>query len=191
MPQSQQSFYQYPPAGQVGYPYSSQPQHTSREPSSYSSIDGYSSRPIPAEPLQPSYRTSGAHTPSSARQPYHDKLPPLNTTLHAISTKMAEPSSPYSAVPTPPSTYLSSGSMSIDSHKRSYGNVFDDRHLSQPLRQGARPSLPTYGPTSYLGHYTTADDDAESEPDLLSQKCMSYRRADGRHIQRALPPTIE
>lgn len=138
---------------------------------SYQSIDLYN-RPPPMEPR-----------PLSAA-----RLPPLQTAI--ASNDKLEASSPISAVPTN-SYYGNNMSTSQDTHKRTFGKVFSDRHQNGPLRQGARPSL--YGADQYssfsnVDNMSAADDDdnasGELDPTTLG---MHYRRADGRQIMRALP----
>lgn len=68
--------------------------------------------------------------------------------------------------------------------------------MSQPLRQGARPTTP-YGSgvhhasiSSANAVYTAADADEADEAEVdLSRLRMLYRRADGREIARPLPPS--
>ena len=74
----------------------------------------------------------------------------------------------------------------MDTHKRGFGQVFNERHLHQPLRQGARPGTPSFGSNGMSGLYTAATE--EDEPDLESQAIkMVYRRSDGRQVERDLP----
>lgn len=173
--------YQSQAAPQPGYQQSHtyQPTYASQHAhqSSLGSLDGYNSRPAPAEPVQPPMRTTGAHTPLSTR-PFNDKLPPLNTTFNVSSVKSIEPSSPVSLSQT---SHYSASQAPMDSHKRNFGQVFNERHLTRPLRQGARPSPLDYGNQLYAA----ADEDPLQDIDF--EKTMVYRRADGRQVNRNLP----
>jgi len=150
---------------------------------------GYAPRPPPLEPLQPPTRPTETSAPLSARPSFEKMAPPSLPPLQ-IPAEMAgklEASSPAQAAPH--SAYYSSTSASADSHKRSFGNVFNDRHLSQPLRQGARPSTP-YGSGSGASYGSaSAAYDADCDPDAYSDlRRMDYRRADGSRCSRNLPP---
>ncbi|EME47645.1 velvet-like regulatory protein [Dothistroma septosporum NZE10] len=165
---------QMPPAQHYQQPPPPPPSQASQH-SSYSSMDLYNSRPAPIEPHH------HGNTPASKAS---FDLPPINTAA-MVSNKL-EASSPTSVAPT--NAYFSGGQTPIDTHKRSYGDVFSNRHHNAPLRQGQRPS---YGQGDSLVTGTTmsaADDDdnasSELDPSTLG---MHYRRADGRQIQRALP----
>lgn len=89
-------------------------------------------------------------------------------------------------------SYFSSLNTSAEPQKRSYGNVFSNRHHAEPLRQGARPNT-TYGTgaqsTSLASLPVADDDDDDNDNDELDPTTlgMHYRRADGRQILRALP----
>ncbi|KAF2161229.1 hypothetical protein M409DRAFT_69855 [Zasmidium cellare ATCC 36951] len=182
-------------APQVGYaqhaPHTYQPptypQPPSQPPSqhsqhSYSSMQPYANRPAPPEPVHPPAQTTGS-TPSQSGTRWD--LPPLNTTL-GIGDKI-EASSPSSTGPQ--NSYYGNAQTPYDTHKRSYGNVFSDRHQNGPLRQGARPN--TYGHAesiTSIPSLSAADDDDNTGGELdPSSMGMQYRRADGREIQRALP----
>ncbi|KAK4542711.1 hypothetical protein LTR36_006283 [Oleoguttula mirabilis] len=158
---------------------------------SFGSQEVYNRHP-PPQPLQPPARASGATTPLSSRSFEHraaTSLPPLQMPVDMASR--LEPSSPLTAAP-PSSSFYSSTTTPIDAHKRSYGSVFNDRHLAQPLRQGARPGTPGYGPnTTYNGvtNASTAPDDGEDLTGDVGQldDGMKYRRSDGRRITRHVP----
>ena len=159
--------------------------------SSIGSADGYAGRPAPAEPP---IRPAGIATPlSSARPSFNDKLPPINTQLPSLSgTKYLEPASPASAIAPP--GYQSSVQTPVDaSHKRGFGQVFNETHLNNPLRHGARPSdaqafSAAGGPVGNAGFLQQADvDDEDPEPDFDPRRQMIYRRANGRQIARHLP----
>lgn len=175
-PTAASSQYGYQPAPATSYQHSHE--------SSIGSMSGYGSRPAPAEPP---VRTSGISTPLSARPSFNDKLPSINTQLPSISSKYLEPASPASAMA--PQGYSSSAQTPVDSHKRGFGQVFNDSHLNNPLRQGARPSDATsYGPSSSSGYMAATDvDDDDAEPDFDIRRQMVYRRANGRQIARQLP----
>ncbi|EWC43526.1 hypothetical protein DRE_07488 [Drechslerella stenobrocha 248] len=67
--------------------------------------------------------------------------------------------------------------------KRTWDRVFSsDQHSRERLTNGSRPSQISYG--------LDADDDDDDEIDLTKMR-MSYRRADGVQITRALPDEIE
>ncbi|WPV11974.1 hypothetical protein CLAFUW4_03583 [Fulvia fulva] len=175
-PQAMQPQYaaQMPPAQQYQQPPPPPPPQTTQH-SSFPSRDLFNSRPAPVEPL---------HRGNTQAPKGSFDLPPLNTA--AMASNKLEASSPTSAAPT--NAYFSGGQPPIDTHKRSYGDVFSNRHQNGPLRQGQRPS---YGQGDNLTTNTSmpaADDDdnagAELDPTTLG---MHYRRADGRQIQRALP----
>ncbi|SMY21759.1 unnamed protein product [Zymoseptoria tritici ST99CH_1A5] len=166
------------------------PQQTSPQPSQHSygsSADmHHNDRPAPLGPVHPS-RNSSMAAPQSAR-PNFD-LPPINTTI--IPASKLEVASPMSAAQTNMS-YFSSLNTSAEPQKRSYGNVFSNRHHAEPLRQGARPNT-TYGTgaqsTSLASLPVADDDDDDNDNDELDPTTlgMHYRRADGRQILRALP----
>ena len=160
------------------------PQHS--HDSSVGSIDGYGSRPAPAEPP---VRPSGIATPLSARPSFNDKLPSINTQLPSLNSKYLEPASPASAIAPP--GYQSSVQTPVDaSHKRGFGQVFNEAHLNNPLRQGARPSdASSYGLSSGVAGLMqpTDVDDEDPEPEFDPRKQMIYRRANGRQIARHLP----
>lgn len=146
-----------------------------------SSVEMYPNRPAPLEPMLPPARTTGATTPLNGRQNFD--LPPLQTAM--LSSGKLEACSPSPAAPQ--SSYFLTQQTPSDNHKRSYGNVFSDRHQSQPLRQGARPAPGNdYGLAPSLSVSAADEDDStgELDPSTLS---MHYRRADGRQILRALP----
>ena len=192
------SYSSYPPAQQSYQPPPPPPQqpmyqsHHGQQ-QNYASQDSYS-RPPPLQPVQPPARATGATTPLPApgRSSFERRsvaaLPPLQ--MPANMASKLEPSSPATAMP--PSSYYPSATTPVDAHKRSYGSVFNDRHLSQPLRQGARPGTPGYGqPTTYASisnSYPEADDGDGSEGEFHSaiNHEMKYRRADGRPITRHL-----
>lgn len=176
---SQTGYQSLPPPSQTMYA-----NHHAQQ-SSHGPVDSYGNRPAPLEPVQPIPRATGASTPISGRPPFHDKLPPLNTTLGMITNKHIEPSSPSSAAPV--SSYYTSAQTPTDSHKRGFGQVFNERHLSQPLRQGARPSDAGYGDQSMTGVYAPSADVDDDETDLQRNKQLSYRRANGLQVNRALP----
>jgi hypothetical protein len=186
-----------PPSGQSGYAPVSAPSYPSQagtsqqayhhpnEPShqhSYSassSVDMSNTRSTPTE----SHARHGSNTPLSGR---NYALPPLQTSSSTmIPSNKLEPSSPGAT--TPQSSYFSNPHHSADTHKRSFGNVFSDRHHQQPLRHGARPpTMPDYSITTGASLSAVDEDDSSSDldPNALS---MHYRRADGRQIRRALP----
>ncbi|PSK51615.1 hypothetical protein B9Z65_2882 [Elsinoe australis] len=142
--------------------------------------------PYPAE--QPRY--PGAHyapQPSRPATSNHKMLPALNTNHHQVSSRLLEPSSPNSAGPSPsysevPKSFRSYGQEPQPAGKRSYGEVFDTQHISGPMRGGARPSI------GHAGHLMVDHDEA-SEEAAMAKLRMSYKRADGRRITKALPPS--
>ncbi|THY55149.1 hypothetical protein D6C77_00728 [Aureobasidium pullulans] len=154
------------------YPHSSQPQAYS---SQYQQPAAYTPQQTPKMRQMSQASSSG----TSAVAPH--VLPPINTSL-VPQTKL-EISPPSSAVSQ--SHYYDMARTSENGQvngKRSYDRVFDTRHLTGPLRQGARPSVSSYG-------HLVADDGNDSELAELESLKMSYRRADGREIARPLPPS--
>lgn len=148
----------------------------------------------PYEHAQPSAARVFGSTPtlpgrSSFERPalIGQSLPPLH--IPSDLPSRLEPSSPTH----PSSSYYTSATSPTDNHKRSFGNVFSDKHLHQPLRQGARPSTPgsqSLGYTSQSSVYPPDDDyGVDQDLDTISMK-MTYRRADGRSMLRALPEHI-
>ena len=181
-------------AAPIQHTYQSQPgqqstyQHTNTWQPSYPGQhvqDGYGARPAPTEPPA---RTSGVHTPLSNRT-FSDKLPPLNTSFNVTSVKAIDPASPASSVPQP-SHY--GAVQAPESNKRNYSQVFNEQHLKQPLRQGARPITTSYGNDNLLP-LLPADGDQleEAGTEYENPSQMSYRRANGRKVYRNLPPHIE
>lgn len=174
-PLSAQHNYPQPPVPQAS-------QHMSHLP-----MDIYN-RPAPLETLHPPARATGAHTPLTTKPSFD--LPPINTAI--MPNNRMDASSPVSSS-APQSSYFSSTQTPHDTHKRSFGNVFSDRHQAGPLRQGARPSM--YGQRSdgsqaaaALADAGAVDDDDSTSTDLDPEMLgMHYRRADGRQILRALP----
>lgn len=76
----------------------------------------------------------------------------------------------------------SNGQTLSGSTKRSFSATFDTNHIEQPLRGGARPNvnLPVDdGGLSAL--------DASTDEEILDERAMSYRRADGTHRSRRVP----
>ena len=186
----QQSYQQPPSTQQSAYP--NQPVQQSY------TMDQYNNRPPvpPPEPLQPPTRATGATTPLSAARPFNGAtLPPINTTLHMPQNKL-EPSPTISSNPSAGLFNSSSTNQTpVDSHKRSYGNVFPHSYntqQSQRLSGGARPSTPYGGQSSASAaglFATAADDDVEEAGDLVVDPKMShmqYRRADGSKIFRPI-----
>lgn len=171
---------QQPPPAYPQQTYQQSPPSHAPQPS-YSSADVYNSRPAPLEPLHPPTRAIGATPPSHAK-PFD--LPPLTTTIPSARIEASSPSSTA-----PQSSYYSGTQTPHDTHKRSYGNVFSDRHLSGPLRQGARPSTYSHADSvASIPNLSAVDDDDNNGGELdPSSMGMLYRRADGREIQRALP----
>ena len=177
---SQQDYQQPPPPANPLYA-----SHHSHQPS-YGLLDAYGSRPAPAEPVQPPTRATGVTTPLSARPSFNDKLPPLNTTLSKMSNKALEPSSPSSAAPY--SSHYNSAQTPVDSHKRGFGEVFNENHLRQPLRQGARPSTPGYVRNDIPNLYGSCSEVNPEDPPPHSASSVNYRRANGDNVQKFLPP---
>lgn len=171
---------QAPHAYQPSYPLPPPTQAPSQH--SYPSMDLYNNRPAPLEPVHPPANVNSS-TPSQLSGRW--ELPALIT--DPKPGDKIEASSPMSAGPQ--SSYFSATQTPQDTHKRSYGNVFTDRHQNGPLRQGARPS--TYGHAdsiTSIPSLSAADDDDNTAGELdPSSMGMQYRRADGREIQRALP----
>jgi len=194
---AQQASYQpYPPppqSYQLPPPPLQQPMYPSQhgQQQSFGSQDPYN-RPPALQPMHPPVQTSAPVAPLTGRPAFEPRsttsLPPLH--MPADMASRLEPSSPSTAAPQ--NSYFSTTTTPIDGHKRSYGSVFSDRHLSGPLRQGARPCTPGYGQnpthTGVTNAFTEADDGDNADGDVhtLDTK-MKYRRADGRPITRTLP----
>ncbi|KAK5118566.1 hypothetical protein LTR85_008031 [Meristemomyces frigidus] len=195
-PTTAPSYQPYAPS-QSGYQQSAPPPQQTMYPSQHGQHQSYGpqevySRPPPPQPVQPPARASGATTPLSGRSFDHrsaPSLPPLQ--MPADMASKLEPSSPLTAAPQS-SSYYSSTTTPIDGHKRSYGSVFNERHLNQPLRQGARPGTPGYGSNPTYSNPTNgylAPDDVEEltgEAQNLGRE-MIYRRAGGQPITRHVP----
>ena len=179
---------------QSGYQSQSQPSYSSHhgQQSSYGSSEMYGSRVGPPEPVQPPTRPTYSTPPFSARPFSNQTLPlplppvrappPLNTSHTVINAKQLEPSSPASSIQ--PSSYYSAVQTPNDSHKRGFGQVFNDNHTQQPLRQGARPSIGGHYdyPSSYYGGA-----DVEGDGNDTHQLKMSYKRSDGSKVERTMP----
>ena len=181
------------------YAPSSQPQLMSP----YSPVDPYQQRSQSmSQPMQPMHtptRASSISGPSSMHPHNSHALPTLKPLQPPIVADKLEPVSPsYHS----PMNTMSSGTMSANSdasnpsyamhnypasnlppmsastgQKRSFSSTFDQTHITEPLRQGARPSLSGPG-------YTYDEPDME-EP--IDRAAMSYRRADGTQRQRHVP----
>jgi hypothetical protein len=68
--------------------------------------------------------------------------------------------------------------------KRSWDRVFSsEQHTRERLTNGSRPAQTSYG--------VDVDDDDDDDEIDFSKMRMSYRRADGVQITRALPDDIE
>lgn len=169
--------------------------------------------PQPAYAKAPAAPAPRGPPPTTAAGPSRAmyQLPPLHTATSyaALSPdKILEPSSPpgpatstSNGYPLPPPstpTPLAEAAAASASHKRAYGKVFHDPHAHRALRNGDRPGTTPVGPTPGVLDGTAAniplecadddDDDGEAMMDpLASLGGMHYRRADGRHIHRALP----
>ncbi|WPH04327.1 Hypothetical protein R9X50_00721600 [Acrodontium crateriforme] len=126
---------------------------------SYIPQETYAARRLPPQPVQPPTQTTGARPAIM--------LPPLQTT--GASSRFDPPSGTSPIFSIPQSSYYSS-------NKRDHSAAFGDRHLAQPLRDGARPSLTYDGPT--VEPETTGD---------FIPSMVHYRRADGRPVMRSLP----
>ena len=147
----------------------------------YRPLDGRSSRHPPPEPIQPPTRPTGASTPLSARS-FNGSLPPLNTSL--FNSRNMEPSSPASSGPQ--SSYYTGTATGSEAHKRSYGQIYNDRFSTQPLKQGARPDAHAYGRNSVQSVDMTADE-GDLEADAENKELLSYPRAHGGISKRFLP----
>lgn len=173
--------YPQAPSAQQAASYPTQPPPSQQQPQQPPRPFGsaYVSRPAPLEPI-------------SAPKMAPPSLPPLNIP-HDLSQKL-EPSSPAGNLYYPAAPVLG------DSHKRSFGKVFNDKHLSQPLRQGARPTTP-YGSQASSSHYlapasggASLEDsahqyevEADNEMNANEFREMNYRRATGKTMTRILP----
>ncbi|KAF1990063.1 hypothetical protein K402DRAFT_401538 [Aulographum hederae CBS 113979] len=71
--------------------------------------------------------------------------------------------------------------------KRTFSSSFDTQHMEQPLRQGARPSVP-YMDDPETRHLSQMDGTMDEES-VFEESAMSYRRADGTERRRRVPLT--
>ena len=69
--------------------------------------------------------------------------------------------------------------------KRAYGNVFDTKHVNQPVQGGARPEA-----TGQDVPQVECDEGLTDEMDLANLKMLSYRRADGSRQHKKIPSPI-
>lgn len=208
---SQQAYYGYaPPAAPRGHPFDNQ-QYTRHGSMDYTAptTPDYrrSSMPqpsysYPAQHHAPQTSHSSIAPPIEARQPTPSTmtpqmLPPLTTSLSR--DKLLEATSPLSAATgsqyyefpkhntsaglAPPPVEISH----MSGTKRPFDNVFDTRHITEPLRQKARPDT-RYDSVS--GHSSLMHADVDDTPDdAFSRVRLSYKRADGRETARPLPPS--
>jgi len=112
-----------------------------------------------------------------------------------MAMKTIEPASPVSGVPPgiPPYQQHTAAlpqsrplhATASDPHKRNYGRVFNEKHLKEPLRQGARPDTVDYSAIVTHDDFPIEDDDTlEASDDNVGSFQMSYRRADGTQVAR-------
>lgn len=157
--------------------------------------------PPPAQPMPSSQapHPNGSQAPASTHSINGYNLAPLKT-LQPPAEKLEPVSPPYPVSapgmqmpidPLVPRTYQnkpysshgdSNGQTLSGSTKRSFSATFDTNHIEQPLRGGARPNvnLPVDdGGLSAL--------DASTDEEILDERAMSYRRADGTHRSRRVP----
>ncbi|KAJ6256548.1 hypothetical protein Dda_8410 [Drechslerella dactyloides] len=114
-----------------------------------------------------------AYAPPSQSQPYHyQSSEPTHTSAPSSQSTWG-----YSMMKQPEPAPRHAG------QKRSWDRVFNsEQHARERLTNGSRPSQTGYG--------LDVDDDDDDEIDLTKMR-MSYRRADGVQITRALPDEIE
>jgi hypothetical protein len=148
----------------------------------------------PMQPVQPVQPTSTS--PTSAHPMHSQSLAPLKT-LQPVAEKI-EPASPLYA--TPNGMSASSADSARNGHffdkgappkyqpqangatKRTFSDSFDTAHLNEPLRHGARPNVPAHSIDEYIPY---GGDEGDEE--VLDERAMSYRRADGSQRLRRMP----
>ena len=197
--QSTANKYQPPPlpAPPVSSPqYGMQSQHDYQAPVSqpgyhhaHAQSIGYDDPFARPAPKEPPVRAVSIPALPTARPAFNDRIPSLpsiNTALNSFN-KPLEPASPASAIA--PQGYHSSIHTPVESNKRGFGQVFNENHINQPLRHGARPSDAGFVQNGSIGYgpTTTDVDDDDGEPEFDLRRQMVYRRANGRHIARHVP----
>jgi hypothetical protein len=128
-------------------------------------------------PMQPQYSSGPAHSPIG---PKHGSISPYQQ--QTPSAQASEQQGYYGAAPVAPPKFQNQLQPS-GATKRSHSYTFDDSHMDQPLRQGARP------PSSPMENkYAYTIDGVDEDPQTpLDEAAMSYRRADGTERRRHLP----
>lgn len=179
------------------YAYPAQSHSIMAHPNHYApSAPTYNSSLATAQPQQApptAIAASGTSMPTMAPQILLPPLPSLRTTyprdsvFESLSPTSAHQFDNSKGMPTPvsaqsqfppmppvfvPPPFPSNVPVSV---KRSYGDVFDDRHINGPLRQGARPN-PAYTEGEEIG------EDEVVDPAVF----VTYHRADGRRIVRPI-----
>lgn len=196
----------------------SMPQTTQQYPGPSQMIPAYNPSPMDQynrpqnmnqqiQPLQtPNHSQPPVSTPSATHMPSLHSLAPLKILQPPAPTEKLEPVSPL--YQSPPNS-MHSGPMSATSdahqnhgyldsrppltkyapmpqpaagHKRPFSSTFDTKHITDRLQQGARPNPGGYG------YDSTYDEPDMEEP--MDRAAMSYRRADGTHRQRHVPPEL-
>lgn len=156
------------PSSQAPHPNGSQ------APASTHPMNGYALAPLKTlqppteklEPISPSYQMSAPGVPMSAPAPApNDSMAPRGY-----------PGKPYS------SHNDTNGQALTGATKRSYSATFSTEHIEQPLRQGARPNVNLPVDDSGLNAL-----DASTDEEIIDERAMSYRRADGTHRSRRVP----
>ncbi|KAF2755605.1 hypothetical protein EJ05DRAFT_488347 [Pseudovirgaria hyperparasitica] len=198
----------YPQHGYEQHPHSRRESMEYPTPTSDYSRPSFHQQPhtptYPAQsPMMPSYN----HNESVHRQPH--LMPPLQPAVPSTSAPGPHLNG-YALAPlktdkvdmsSPP--YQMNGSFSSSPHdmqyghagkytpqtphagaKRTYSDTFDTKHLNQPLRQGARPTLASED-------YRAAYDDNSDDADAPEARAMSYRRADGTSRSRRVPQLMD
>ncbi|ORY10590.1 velvet factor-domain-containing protein [Clohesyomyces aquaticus] len=204
-----------PPATEYRRP--SMPQTTQQYPGPSQMMPSYNSSPMDqynrpthmnqqVQPLQsPNHSQPPVSMPSVSQMPSVHSLAPLKTLQPPAPMDKIEPVSPL--YQSPPNS-IHSGSMSAASeppqnhgyldnrppltkyapmpqpaagHKRPFSSTFDTKHMTDRMQQGARPNPGAYYDSTY-------DDPDMEEP--MDRAAMSYRRADGTHRQRHVPPEL-
>jgi hypothetical protein len=169
-----------PTSQSVSYP------STSQSIAPFGQLDAYG-RPMNA-PIQPAPSHSGMQMQSqygsgpahSTLGPKHDPISPYQH--QAPSVQASEQQSYYGTSSVAPPKFQHS-LQPTGATKRTYDVTFDNSHVDQPLRQGARP------PSSPLENkFAYGMDGVDEDPQTpLDDAAMSYRRADGTERRRRLP----
>lgn len=134
-----------------------------------------SSTPTSTHPI-----TTHALAPLKSLQPLSDRIEPASPSYVTSGQMSNLPDSMHGQQYQQPASKYAPQPQSSTSSKRTFSESFDSKHLSEPLRQGARPSF-SHAMDEYLPNF----DEGDEEP--LDERAMSYRRADGSQRMRRMP----